>query len=108
MYSSSSSPPSLIELASGQAQKVVAADDFLPMLIYAILRSNPPNLRSNVNFISQFVSPARMQSEAEYQLCSTLSAVTFIENAVAPNFTIDADVFQRSGRDRPLDARVCV
>ncbi|KAJ4456280.1 putative Vacuolar sorting protein 9 [Paratrimastix pyriformis] len=86
----------ILELCSSTRMgKAVSADDFLPMLIYCIMRSNPPNLRSNIAFINTYISEGHLQSEAAYQLCSLLSAVTFIEKAQAENFTIDPDVYQR-------------
>ena len=45
------SAPSL----NGQSQPI-SADDFLPVLVYVVLRANPPELQSNVDFVSSYRS----------------------------------------------------
>eukprot|EP01102_Stenamoeba_stenopodia_P010218 TRINITY_DN3058_c0_g1_i1.p1 TRINITY_DN3058_c0_g1~~TRINITY_DN3058_c0_g1_i1.p1 ORF type:complete len:656 (+),score=123.95 TRINITY_DN3058_c0_g1_i1:82-2049(+) len=86
--SSSSSSPSSNPQAS--------ADEFLPLLIYVILKANPPNLESNIQYISRFHTLASTRfSELNYYFISLVGAVTFIRNIDASSLSIDPEEFQR-------------
>ena len=56
-----------------------SADSFMPLLILVVIRANPPNLISNLEYIQRFRSPQRRSSESEYYLSSLAGAITFIE-----------------------------
>ncbi|TFK80324.1 hypothetical protein K466DRAFT_667720 [Polyporus arcularius HHB13444] len=56
-----------------------SADTFVPILIYVVIKANPPHLLSNVEFIQRFRNPTKLQSEAGYYLSSLMGAVSFIE-----------------------------
>ncbi|PIL24759.1 hypothetical protein GSI_12645 [Ganoderma sinense ZZ0214-1] len=56
-----------------------SADTFIPILIYVVIKGNPPHLLSNVEFINRFRNPTKLQSEAGYYLSSLMGAVSFIE-----------------------------
>ncbi|KAG0341936.1 hypothetical protein BG004_005844 [Podila humilis] len=81
---------SLIRRSEGSSK---GADTFLPILIYVVLRSNPPNLVSNVQYISRFRNPEKLQAEAGYYLASLMGAISFIENLEASSLSISLEEF---------------
>ncbi len=63
----------LIRHESGSEKKSASADDFLPILIFVVLRANPENLISNVEYISRFRGSGKMDGEPGYYLSSLVS-----------------------------------
>ena len=51
------------------------ADQLLPLCIYTIMKANPPNLHSNILFISSFRHPTRLRGEDEYLLMQMSVAI---------------------------------
>ncbi|KAI8142342.1 hypothetical protein BJV82DRAFT_670000 [Fennellomyces sp. T-0311] len=69
------------------------ADKFLPILIYVVLRANPPRLVSNVQYISRFRNPEHLQSESGYYLTNLMGSITFIESMDASSLSITKEEF---------------
>ncbi|KAG0088740.1 hypothetical protein BGZ93_003083 [Podila epicladia] len=82
----------LIRRSEGNSK---GADTFLPILIYVVLRSNPPNLVSNVQYISRFRNPEKLQAEAGYYLASLMGAISFVENLEASSLSISLEEFDQ-------------
>ncbi|KAK9685115.1 hypothetical protein K7432_015620 [Basidiobolus ranarum] len=72
-----------------------SADRFLPILIFVVLKSNPPKLISNVQYISRFRNPDKLQSEAGYYLTNLMGAISFVENMDRTSLSISEEEFNR-------------
>jgi len=67
-------------------KKKASADDFFPILIFVVLKLNPPRLLSNVQYIQSFCSDQLEQSESGYWFTQFSSAVTFIKMLYPDDF----------------------
>ncbi|KAI9480526.1 MAG: hypothetical protein EXX96DRAFT_563123 [Benjaminiella poitrasii] len=69
------------------------ADKFLPILIYVVIRANPPKLVSNVQYIYRFRNPEQLQAEAGYYLTNLMGAISFVETMEAKSLSITKEEF---------------
>jgi hypothetical protein len=67
-------------------------DSLLPSLILVIIRSNPPNLISNVKYITRFRNPEEMEKGSnQYVMTTMMSAISFIYNISAKSLTLNSE-----------------
>jgi hypothetical protein len=75
-------------------------DALLPTLILVILRTNPPDLISNVKYITRFRNPTEME-KGNNQFCMTtmMGAISFIYNISPKSLTLSEQEKDRMGGD---------
>uniref|UniRef100_A0A915PXJ8 Rab5 GDP/GTP exchange factor n=1 Tax=Setaria digitata TaxID=48799 RepID=A0A915PXJ8_9BILA len=80
------------------------ADEYLPVLIYVILKGNPPLIQSNVKFVSRFALPTRVLSgESGYYFTNVSCALQFVQNMDAESLKMPKEEFEAytSGQQVP-------
>ncbi|QQP35679.1 GTPaseactivating protein and VPS9 domaincontaining protein 1like [Caligus rogercresseyi] len=65
-------------LSLGSPKGVPAADDFIPVLVFVIIKANPPSLLSTVQYVDNFYGE-RLSGEDQYWWTQTVSAIEFIK-----------------------------
>jgi len=85
--------------------KVLSADDFLPLLILAVMKAKPARLHSNVEFVATFRHPARLMGEEAYFVTALQSAVAFVQQAGPDAFDVPREEYERLCQESSAKAR---
>ncbi|XP_056201946.1 ras and Rab interactor 3-like [Falco biarmicus] len=67
-------------MAQGNPGKPYGADDFLPVLMYVLARSNLADVLLNVEYMMELMDPALQLGEGSYYLTTTYGALEHIKN----------------------------
>ncbi|KAI9494754.1 hypothetical protein BDB00DRAFT_816923 [Zychaea mexicana] len=74
-----------------QSLRSASADVLLPLLIFTIVKSNPPNFLSNLRFIQRFRRPSRVAGQESYCLTNIMAAISFLETTNLVGLGLSAD-----------------
>ncbi|KAJ1647023.1 hypothetical protein LPJ64_001551 [Coemansia asiatica] len=65
------------------APDLLSADGILPLLIYSVVRANPPRFISNLRFVQRFRTHALLASQFEYCLTNIDAVASFVQSVDA-------------------------
>ena len=70
--------PLFFNVIGGKSGSVPAADDFVPVMVYVVIKANPPSLLSTVQYVDSFYGN-RMAGEDQYWWMQFAAAIEFIK-----------------------------
>ncbi|BGP17584.1 hypothetical protein JCM10213_001232 [Rhodosporidiobolus nylandii] len=66
--------------STGASSSTSSADLILPLLIYSVVRANPPHLVSHLNFVHRFRSESLLHGQSSYCFTNFSAVVEFLTN----------------------------
>ncbi|KAF9386288.1 hypothetical protein CPB97_003857 [Podila verticillata] len=72
-------PVSSFALLSSSTRRQYSADVLIPLLIFSVVKSNPPMLISNLRYIQRFKVQDHLTGELAYCLTNMMAVVSFLE-----------------------------
>ncbi|KAJ2843067.1 hypothetical protein IWW36_005681 [Coemansia brasiliensis] len=73
-------------------QSELSADSILPLLIFAVVKSNPKRFISNLRFIQRFRTQSLLASEFDYCMTNTQAVASFVASVDARKLGLSAQV----------------
>ena len=71
-------------LSMANDKGIPAADDFMPVLTFVIIKANPANILSTIQYVNSFYGK-RLSGEEEYWWTQFVSSVEFIKTMIYRN-----------------------
>ncbi|KAF9107253.1 hypothetical protein BGX27_008805 [Mortierella sp. AM989] len=89
--------------SSSSPRKQYSADVLLPLLIFSVVKSNPPMLISNLSYIQRFKVQDHLTGELAYCLTNMMAVVSFLEtlDPQALGLSSDIRVLRHNNKDVP-------
>ncbi|KAJ3448850.1 rab gdp/gtp exchange factor [Anaeramoeba flamelloides] len=80
-----------------QKKDEIGIDRFLPILIYILLHSKIPNIKSNLEYINKFKKTGELQSnKRQYSILHLKSAVSFLESVTPDQLFINLRIWEEN------------
>lgn len=82
-----------VDTGAGGPVRQLSADDFLPILIYTVIKANPQRLPSNLAFVETFRHPGLFVAEDAYFFTALQSAVFFVKEIGYQKLDVTSEEF---------------
>ncbi|KAF9963843.1 hypothetical protein BGZ70_007157 [Mortierella alpina] len=90
--STSGTKVSLSQAPQPSSRKQYSADVLLPLLIFSVVKSNPPMLISNLRYIQRFKVQDHLTGELAYCLTNMMAVVSFLETLEPQALGLSSDI----------------